>query len=295
MDSYAWLGLPELKEEILRDLAEDLARQRYVQGTYIAGANDEGQAFFGCHVGCLMMAQARYENRREDDPNPLYALVSAREEHAASWHGKIPEKLGMPSDLARFWDSFFEKLPEFLAPRFAVESLACVPVGADLRNVLHNLIVWLLVDDRAGFLAGAREPATPDEQQLGSYMTVVGDYWKHRAQDYTRSSQVALDPALADDMIPKVTALVQGIDHDVNSPYHWAYMAVHSALSGTIAHHVAGALAGEWVEAFDNGAITFPDYYDPFADDTENEPLWFIARKFFELCAEAPQGKPALA
>lgn len=296
MDSYAWLGSMQLKEEILADLAEDQARDRYVQGSYIAGANDEEQAFFGCHVGCLMMAQARYENRHGDHaPEPLYALARAREEVAPAWHGQVPEKLGMPRDLAEFWDKFFEALPSDLAPRWAVESLECVPVGADLRNVLHQLIAWLLVDEKAGFLARAPEPTTSDEQQLGSYLVVLGSYWQHRAQDYTRSSHVGLDPIQTDEMAQRIQDLGRGIGHDERSPYYWASLALHSAASGTVTHHVAGALINEWVEAFHSGAVVFPDDYDPFTgEDADQNPRWFIANKFFDLCAHAPQGKPAL-
>lgn len=294
-DSNAWLGSIELKEEILRDLAEDLELERYVQGSYIASANDDDQAFYGCHVGCLMMARARYDNRRDSSPVRLVDLLTGVLERGLSWHGQVPEMLGMPRDLAEFWDKTYEKLPPDLAPRFAVESLECVPVGADLRTVLHRLIAWLLDDPQAGFLAGAREPRTTAELQLGSYLVMLGALWNNRAQDYTRPAHIGLDLIDTEDLADKIPSIGREIEDDLGSPFYWATLAMHSAARGTVTHHVAGALIDEWAEAFENRAIGFPADYDPFGDGEAqaNNPLWFIVRKFFDLCATSPQGDRA--
>lgn len=295
MDSHAWLGSQELKNEILTDLNEDLARERYIQGTYLAAADSDDQAFYGCHVGCLMMAWARYDNRRGPDPDPLTFLAGNYTEYSARWHGQVPEKLGMPRDVAEFWDKFYEKLPPTLAPQFAVTSLACVPVGADLRTVLHQLAAWLLVDEHAGFLAGA-EPRTSDEQQLQSYLVVLGSYWAHRAQDYTRSPHIGVDPIQTDEMAEAIREIGRGLNRDTQPRFNWAFQALHSATSGTVTHHVVCALIDEWAEMMREGDAILPDVgplSDPFAEydmPADDWPLWTIATKFFQLCAAAPQG-----
>jgi hypothetical protein len=290
-DSNAWLGSLELKEEILRDLAEDLQLERYVQGSYITGANDDDQAFYGCHVGCLMMARACYDNRRDSNPLRLVDLVTETLERGYLWHGHVPEKLGMPRDLAEFWDKTYEKLPPDLAPRFAVQSLQCVPVGADLRNVLARLIAWLLDDPQAGFLAGAREPQKTAELKTGSYLVMLGALWTQRAQDYTKPAHVPLDvTANLEDLADEIPAIGTDIEDNLGSPFYWATMAMHSAIRGTVTHHIAGALIDEWADAFENRAIGFPADYDPLDEDAGDNPLWFIARKFFDLCATSPQG-----
>lgn len=294
-DSNAWLGSLQLKEEILRDLAEDLAQERYVQGSYLAGANDDDQAFFGCHVGCLMMARARYDNRRSDEPFTLAELVTGFEERSSAWHGQVPELLGMPRDVAEFWDKMYEKLPPDLAPRFAVESLECVPVGADLRTVLHRLIVWLLDDPQAGFLAGAREPRTTAELELSSYLVMLAALWNNRAQEHTKLAHMGLD-AFSDleELAAKIPSIGRDIEDDLESPFYWATMAMHSAVRGSVTHHVACALIDEWAEALENRAIVFPEPYDAFSDEPgADNPLWFIALKFFDLCAHSPQGDRA--
>lgn len=288
-DSNAWLGSLELKEEILRDLAEDLERERYVQGTYLAHAEDNDQAFYGCHVGCLMMARARYDNRRSEHPaGALAELMPGLQEVSSTWHHEVPDKLGMPRALAEFWDKTFEKMPAELAPRFAIESLQCVPVGGDLRNVLPRLIVWLLDDPQAGFLAGAPDPHTTAEGQIGAYLVVAGELWKTRAQDYTVPAQTGIN------LTENITAAVGHVESDAASPYYWASLALGSAISGAATQHVAGALLDEWAEALENGAIAFPEPRDHF-DNTpgSGDPLWFVAQKFFELCATSPQGNPA--
>jgi hypothetical protein len=291
-DANAWLGSKELKEEILHDLADDLEKDRYVQGSYLTGAEDDEKAFYGCHVGCLMVAAARYDNRRHDDPAPLDVLASGVAERGM-WHDLVVEKLGMPRDLAQFWDKFYEQLPASLAPRFAVESLRCVPVGADLRTVLHQLITWLLGDEHAGFLARAR-PGTAAEQELQSYLVVFGAYWAARAQDYTRPAHVGLGPIHTDELAEKVRTIGADITDDVGSPFYWAAQALRSAASGTATHHVAGALICEWVAAIDAGAMEMPrlPLIDPFEDEmlAHEQPWWLVAAKFFQLCAAAPQG-----
>ena len=291
MDSYAWLGSLELKEEILADLADDLARDRYVQGSYIAGANDGEQAFYGCHVGCLMMAHSRYENRRIRVPEPLYALARAREEAASTWHNEVPDKLGMPYVVAQFWDTFFEKLPPELAPRFAVESLVCVPVGADLRTVLASLIAWLLTDPTAGFLAG-EQGATPGEVKIREYVDVVGDMWRQCAADRARPAARGLEWSELDSVQDSIRMAAHGVPAVMTSRFYYASIALLSATSGAGVHHVALALISEYVDAIADSAIPMPPMVDEF-EDSERPALWAIAEKFFDLCSKAPQGVPA--
>lgn len=295
-DANAWLGSAELKAEIMHDLSEDLERERYVQGSYLTGAEDSEKAFYGCHVGCLMMAAARYENRRDADPPLALSVLAGEVAGRASggmWHHLVTEKLGMPRDLAEFWDKVYEQLPPSLAPRFAVDSLECVQPGADLRTVLHQLIVWLLIDPQGGFLARAR-PVTTAEQELGSYLQVLGALWNARAQDYTLPAHEGIGRIQTEQLAESVAIVAGDITKDAGSPFHWAALALHSAASGTVTHHVAGALICEWVESIDAGAMKLPDVplIDPFEDEilAHERPWWLVATKFFQLCENAPQG-----
>jgi hypothetical protein len=293
-DSYAWKGDSALKEEILADLNEDLARERYVQGQYLSEASDSDRAFYGCHVGCLMMAKARYDNRRSQHPIDLYYLAGDRDDRASTWHGEVPAELGMPGAIAHFWDRFFEKIAPELAPHFAVRSLECVPVGADLRLVLPKLVAWMLTDPAEGFLAGAADPQTSGENQVNGYMETVGALWQARAERLDIHPAYGLEREDVDPLQEGLHNAARGVIHDVRSPYHWAAAALPVAGSPQASYSVAEDVAGEYATAMEVQAITFPATTDPFDDEAvgAGNGLWVVAEKFFALCAAAPQGTP---
>jgi hypothetical protein len=181
-------------------------------------------------------------------------------------------------------------MPATLAPRFAVESLECVPVGADLRNVLCALIAWLLTDPVAGFLAG-EQGATPAEAKVREYVDVVGAMWQQRADNHTMQAATGIGLAELEVLESDIRDAAHGVPVDCDSRFYYASLALLSAASGSVVHHVALALIDEYTEAISDNAIPLP-VFNQF-DNPDRPALWAVAEKFFDLCSKAPQGERA--
>ena len=160
-DRGAWHGDQALKDRIVELLLEDQRLNRYEQGTYLRPWNRYNQyretaeqAFRGCHIGCLMMAHKRATQYTREELSNVVSLESmavAAEAKAADWHYAMPAALGIPEWLAHLWDSTFESVPPQHAAQFAVHSLQALPVGADIRPLRAQLLLWLVhrVDEEA--------------------------------------------------------------------------------------------------------------------------------------------------
>lgn len=113
----AWHGEPLLKEKALERLADDRKLDRLTQGTY--WCQDESM---GCAIGCL--------SRCSQDAHSVTARL-----------------FGFPLPVTHWLDRTFESQAEFLAGWWATESVAAIPVGADLTPCCHELLAWLLGPD----------------------------------------------------------------------------------------------------------------------------------------------------
>ena len=165
----AWHGNPELKTATVAALNEDLAKDRYIRGTY---ARHFGHEWRGCHIGCLVMASKRAVNG-----GALTDLVNIAE--STSWHQHAEDLYGIPKPLAYLWDRTYESVELAEAPRFAVASVDAVPVGADLSLVVSHLMRDLIADPERGVWKFTAEGSA----QRKAVETVGGLYARRLAGD----------------------------------------------------------------------------------------------------------------
>jgi hypothetical protein len=137
----AYLGKPELKDQMLALAAEHRAADHIIHGVYMsAGLQGEWQG--GCAVGCTL------ESARRLAGEPL-------EEFDHGNHAAYEEYLGIPEALARLEDGIFEGLDEATALDWPRRFLAAIRPGADLSMVWPRFAHWLLTCADGPVQAGA--------------------------------------------------------------------------------------------------------------------------------------------
>ncbi len=89
-------------------------------------------------------------------------------------HEAYETKLGIPIQLAYLQDMIFEELPNKEAKDFPVDFLESIPVGEDLKPVLHRFLYWLLVDPEDGVIQYAQDE---EEEQVKEAILSVADLY----------------------------------------------------------------------------------------------------------------------
>ena len=118
MMNKAFRGDPKVKEKYLARVEAHRDADEIIHNTYW----DNG---VGCAVGCTI---------HSDD------------------HQAYEDELGIPEQLAYLQDMIFDSLPIEEARDLTVDFLESIPVGADLRPVVHQFLHWLLVDSGDGVI-----------------------------------------------------------------------------------------------------------------------------------------------
>ena len=136
----AFHGDPKVKEKYLARVKAHQKADQIVQGHYW----DRGR---GCAVGCTIHGQD---------------------------HQAYETKLGIPIQLAYLQDWIFEELPSKEAKDFPVDFLESIPVGEDLKPVLHRFLYWLLVDPEDGVIQYAQDE---EEEQVKEAILSVADLY----------------------------------------------------------------------------------------------------------------------
>ena len=134
----AFHGDPEVKEKYVGRVQAHRKADQIVQGQYW----EDGK---GCAVGCTI--------------------------HGSD-HQAYETELGIPVQLAHLQDCIFEDLPNEEAKDFPVDFLESIPVGADLKLVLHQFLYWLLVDPQDGVIQYAQGEG---EKQMKEAILSVAD------------------------------------------------------------------------------------------------------------------------
>ena len=129
-----------MKEKYLARVKAHQKADQIVQGHYW----DRGR---GCAVGCTI--------------------------HGSN-HEAYETKLGIPIQLAYLQDLIFEELPSKEAKDFPVDFLESIPVGEDLKPVLHQFLYWLLVDPEDGVIQYAQDE---EEEQVKEAILSVADLY----------------------------------------------------------------------------------------------------------------------
>ena len=129
-----------MKEKYLARVKAHQKADQIVQGHYW----DRGR---GCAVGCTIHGQD---------------------------HQAYETKLGIPIQLAYLQDWIFEELPSKEAKDFPVDFLESIPVGEDLKPVLHRFLYWLLVDPEDGVIQYAQDE---EEEQVKEAILSVADLY----------------------------------------------------------------------------------------------------------------------
>ena len=132
----AFHGDPKVKEKYLARVKAHRAADEIVQGHYWENGK-------GCAVGCTI--------------------------HGSD-HQAYETELGIPIQLAHLQDWIFENIPNKEAKNFPVDFLESIPVGVDLKLVLHQFLHWLLVDPEDGVIQYAQ-----DEEQVKEAILSVAD------------------------------------------------------------------------------------------------------------------------
>ena len=134
----AFHGDPKVKEKYLARVKAHRAADEIVQGQYWGNGK-------GCAVGCTI--------------------------HGSD-HQAYETELGIPIQLAHLQDWIFENIPNKEAKNFPVDFLESIPVGVDLKLVLHQFLHWLLVDPEDGVIQYAH-----DEEQVKEVILSVADFY----------------------------------------------------------------------------------------------------------------------
>ena len=77
-------------------------------------------------------------------------------------HDAYETELGIPRQLALLEDAIFEGLPEPKHLEWPERFLSVIQVGADLRAVHHQFVVWLLLDEQHGVIRFLENDAERD-------------------------------------------------------------------------------------------------------------------------------------
>lgn len=127
MTLIAYLGDEKLKEDFLKEISWHQEQDKIIKRTYGEG---KGESFRGCAVGCSINSLNRIQNKtyKTDD------------------HSVYEEALGIPETIAMLEDGIFENLPGELSREWPLRFSSAIAVGADLSQVSHKFIVWLLED-----------------------------------------------------------------------------------------------------------------------------------------------------
>lgn len=116
----AWLGDPDLKEQVVLRMKEHRAEDAIIQGNYQVYAPELASQYKGCLLGCTL---------------PRKVTASYTIALHFGWHLEVQETYGILRSVAYALEAIFEDLPFEQAADFAVESIEAIPVGADLSAV----------------------------------------------------------------------------------------------------------------------------------------------------------------
>ena len=136
----AFHGDPKVKEKYLARVKAHREADEIVKGQYWENGK-------GCAVGCTIHGQA---------------------------HLAYEKELGIPIQIAHLQDFLFENLPNEEAKDFPVDFLEAIPVGEDLKPVLHQFLYWLLVDPEDGVIQYAQDEK---EEQVKEAILSVADLY----------------------------------------------------------------------------------------------------------------------
>jgi len=114
---------PQLKADLLEELAAHRAADHLVKGTY--GPNEKSEPFRGCAVGCSVHSL----NKRR-------GLKIGYDDHAG-----LADAVGMTEVLARLEDTIFENLPAEDAQQWPERLMSAIEPGADLSTVHIDLLI----------------------------------------------------------------------------------------------------------------------------------------------------------
>lgn len=121
IQKLAWLGDPNLKEQVVLRMKEHRVEDSIVQGIYQRYAPEKATKYRGCLLGCTL---PRVVNR---------GAVEASS--TLGWPGKVEDLYGIPRQVAYLLENIFENLDLQDCADFAVASIEAIPVGADLSAV----------------------------------------------------------------------------------------------------------------------------------------------------------------
>ncbi len=122
----AWLGDPDLKEQVLLRMKQHRAQDSIVQGLYQQYAPELATKYRGCLLGCTLPQQSII--------TPVD--VDGDDAETFNWHQGVEDLYGIDVTVAYVLEHVFESLSTTEeAADFAVASIEAIPVGADLSQV----------------------------------------------------------------------------------------------------------------------------------------------------------------
>src|ERR1051326_7880824 len=135
-------------------VSQHRAADELIHGVYW---EERGEHWVGCGVGCTIHS----------------------DNHAA-----YEDELGIPQRLAYLEDFIFEHLLTAKSMEWPEAFLSSIPVGADLRHVIDQFLLWLLGDEEAGVIRFGREYSQPLIKQVATLYqrhlvgeTITEDEW----------------------------------------------------------------------------------------------------------------------
>ena len=220
----AYTDTLQTKTEALASMKKHREADKLVKGKYWESGK-------GCAVGC------QYHAFKNDNDT--------------SYHSPSERVHGIPRALAYLEDRIFEGLPNAQAQKWPERFLKAIPVGADLSNVINELMYWLMTDKD-----GIQKHARPD--RLKAIKQVAGLYKKRLAgkepsvKEWEKARQDAADAAYA------AYAAYAAADADA------AAYAADAAYAAAYAAYAADAADAAYAAAY--AADARSGYYKRIAD-----------------------------
>jgi hypothetical protein len=158
-DLRAFHNDPELKAFVLNQLALHREADKLVKGDYWKNGK-------GCAIGCTLEAVRLY--------NGKFGIIN-HESHAL-----YESELGIPRNIARLEDQFFEALPNGDSQAWPERFTSAIHPGADLTMIWPRFAHWLLTEEVP--------PRTKNPRSLAS-LAEVGALYRERIDGASPSAE----------------------------------------------------------------------------------------------------------
>jgi hypothetical protein len=257
----AFTNTKQTKRQALATMRKHVKADQLVKGKYW----EEGK---GCAVGC------QYHN------------FKANPDINSGWHELAETVHGIPRQLAYLEDRIFENLENGIAMAWPERFLSSIPTGADLSNVVPQLMLWILKDATHGVIKFAKREHTKKAIQDVIALYELKLAGKTLTEDQWRVASRAAYAAYADAADAAAAAAADA--YAAYAAYADAYAAAYADAYAAAAAADAAADADAAYAAYAADAAAYAAADAAAAADAKRIFWIAIADKVIELVKAAP-------